>query len=428
MPTGTPMAGFAARTGTSTGVHDQLLVLGLVVDRVALVTVDCCALHEDSCAEIRDLVRDQVEDAVVTATHTHSGPCIAPGRLGPAAPEVLAAVIRAAADVIGRAAASARDCTVSHAEVRGLGVAADRRHLDRAIDPPLQAVRFTDSGGSVIAHLVSYPCHPVVLDAGNTLISADYPHRLRTAVEADHPGSICLFATGCAGDINTGHSAEASYTTQRTSTRTFEEADRIGTRLASALRTAIFEPIMIAGLGSGPPTSSGRWGSASGPSTSSGPRGAVRLRTCAVELPFGAVDRTAVAAEADGWREEIGTADAGRAALLRSWIGWAERRTDSDPAGWHGRVGLIEIGELAVVCLPGEPFWAVAEAIRDLRDGPTLVLGYSDGVPGYFPTKEDYPDGGYEVRDAHRYYGMPAPFAAGCAEQLVDSAGLLING
>lgn len=395
------MAGFAARTDASTGIHDQLLVLALVLDRVALVTVDCCALHEDSCAEIRDLVADLVDDVVVTATHTHAGPCIAPGRLGPPAPAVLSAVVRAAVSAVDQAASSVRDCTVSCAEVYGVGVAADRRHLERSIDPPLQAIRFTGDDGHVVAHLVSYPCHPVVLDASNTLISADYPHRLRTAMEDDHPGSVCLFATGAAGDINTGHSAEQSYTTQRVSSRTFEEADRIGAVLAAALRSATFEPIMI----NKPPT----------------------LDTNPIRLPFAGTDPDEVAAEADGWRRELTTADGGRTRLLRSWIDWAEHRAASGPTEWHGRVGLIRIGELSVITLPGEPFSAVAEQIRRQRAEPTIVLGYADGVPGYFPTREDYPDGGYEVRDAHRYYGMPAPFAAGCAEQLVAAAGSLIN-
>lgn len=399
------MAGFAARTDTSTGVHDQLWVRALVVDHVALVTVDCCALHENTCAEINDLVGDlvgdPVDDVVVAATHTHAGPSIAPGRLGPLAPSVLAAVVRAAVDAVGRATGSVRSCAVSYTEMRGVGVAADRRHLDRAIDPPLQAIRFTDGGGQVIAHLISYPCHPVVLDASNTLISADYPGRVRTAVENDHPGSICMFATGAAGDINTGHSAEESYSTQRATNRTFDEANRIGTALASALRSATFKPLVI--------------------------REAALLHARPVRLPFAAVDQASVAAQAEAWRQELDSAPAGRAALLRSWIGWADHDAGAGPDAWTGRVGLIRLGELSVISLPGEPFWAVAEAIRRQGRGPTMVLGYSDGVPGYFPTMEDYPDGGYEVCDAHRYYGMPAPFAAGCAEQLVAAAVSLIN-
>ncbi|SKF62524.1 Uncharacterised protein [Mycobacteroides abscessus subsp. abscessus] len=47
-------------------------------------------------------------------------------------------------------------------------------------------------------------------------------------------------------------------------------------------------------------------------------------------------------------------------------------------------------------------------------------------MPGYLPSAHEYPLGGYEVVDAHRYYGMPAGFSRGSLEALVDvAAGLL---
>jgi hypothetical protein len=56
-----------------------------------------------------------------------------------------------------------------------------------------------------------------------------------------------------------------------------------------------------------------------------------------------------------------------------------------------------------------------------------MVTGYTNGCPGYLPAKDEYKFGGYEVLDAHRYYGMPAPFAAGSAEQLVQAAVDLVS-
>jgi hypothetical protein len=39
------------------------------------------------------------------------------------------------------------------------------------------------------------------------------------------------------------------------------------------------------------------------------------------------------------------------------------------------------------------------------------VLGYADGNPGYIPPEAEFAHGGYEVDEAHRYYGFPATFA-----------------
>jgi hypothetical protein len=67
---------------------------------------------------------------------------------------------------------------------------------------------------------------------------------------------------------------------------------------------------------------------------------------------------------------------------------------------------------------------ATANAIRAaMPPGLTpFVLSLSDGNPGYIPAREDFPAGGYEVAEAHRYYGLPAAFGRGSAEVLVDAA------
>ena len=42
-------------------------------------------------------------------------------------------------------------------------------------------------------------------------------------------------------------------------------------------------------------------------------------------------------------------------------------------------------------------------------------------MPGYIPPRDAYPAGGYEVAEAHRYYGLPAAFAPGSAETLASA-------
>ena len=96
----------------------------------------------------------------------------------------------------------------------------------------------------------------------------------------------------------------------------------------------------------------------------------------------------------------------------------------------------MQWGDLVVVGLPGEPFVSCSEAVRSavrtvqaergLTSGPVVVTGYTNGCPGYLPEASAYPNGGYEVVDAHRYYGMPAPFARGSVERLQDLAVALV--
>ncbi|MEL4356465.1 MULTISPECIES: alkaline ceramidase [unclassified Luteococcus] len=394
VPTGTPMSGFAARTEGSTGVHDPTSVRALVIGGHGIVAVDVCALHEDTCHEIAG--RSGLASVTVSATHTHSGPCISRGRVGRHNPEVHAAVVSAAVEALDAATEGAQPVTVEYREATGVGVARDRRHLERPVDPPLQAVCF-HAGDQMVAAIVSYPCHPVVLDGTNTLITGDYVHFLRVSLEEEWGGQV-LFLNGTAGDLNTGHTAESSYEPGKDPARTFARAEQIGTTLAEAL-------------------------------AASTPRAVGQLTTgfaCAdVSLDFSDLPEDELSGEVSGWRSQRTAAPPGTAALLDIWLDWADRwprAARQQTTQWAARVSCLRIGELWLVTLPGEPFFGVAEAIRRAASLPVVVAGYTDGVPGYIPMEQDYADGGYEVCDAHRYYDMPAPFAVGSAERLVQAA------
>ncbi len=398
VPDGTPMGGFAGRLGPSTGVHDPTTVRALVLGGVGVVTVDACVLHEDTCAAIE--AASGLDAVVVAALHTHSGPSIGRGRAGAHDAAVHAAVVSAARDALGAAWTSAVDAEATWASVRGSGVAKDRRHPERAIDPPLTALRFTAPDGSVIATLASYPCHPVVLDATNTLITADYVHPLRAGIERD-TGAPCVFLTGAAGDVNTGHAATASFSSAQASGRTFERAAELGGRLASALAGAAWEP--VGGDG-------------------------VRFSSAAVELGYEPLDAAGIAARRDGWVAARDAADPGQRAVLDIWIGWADAWRPGDlGTPWRGRVAALDLGGAALATLPGEPFlWASDELASARRN--VMVAGYSDGVAGYLPTADAYPEGGYEVDDACMYYAMPAPFRRGSLEALTAAARRLLEG
>ncbi|UNK70759.1 neutral/alkaline non-lysosomal ceramidase N-terminal domain-containing protein [Microbacterium sp. H1-D42] len=402
VPTGTAMSGFAARTSGSTGVRDALSVRALVLERIAIVAVDCCMLHEDTCTAVRAAVRAEgaVDEVVVHATHTHSGPCIALGRAGVDDAQLRRAVEVAVPQAVAAAAAGLLPCTISVSEARGAGVAHDRRHSGRRIDPPVQAIGF-DHQGRRIATLVSFACHPVVLDAANTQISADFPASLRDAIERAHPDSVCVYATGTAGDVNPGDfSPESSFVAG--SGRGFADATRIGEHLAGAVLAAPARDLAAT---------------------------EVSFSTTPVELAV--TPEVDVADRVREWRAEL---DGGteRAALLQEWLRWAESTSKPTPESaattWSTRVSVIGVGDLRIVALPGEPFLAASDLLRAHHGGPLVVLGYCDGVAGYLPDAAEYAHGGYEVDDAHRYYAMPGPFARGSLERVTDAAAALLAG
>ncbi|WP_054951775.1 neutral/alkaline non-lysosomal ceramidase N-terminal domain-containing protein [Flaviflexus massiliensis] len=394
VPHGTPMAGFAARTGTSTGVHDPTSIRTIIFDTVSFVAVDACALHEDTCARIREraLRETGLVEVIVAATHTHSGPNVTLRGLGAHSSEVLQQVVEAAHRSIVTAWEARVECKVEFSSTTGVGIAKNRRD-GRDVDPPITCLKATHDG-TVLATLVSYPCHPVVLDAKNTLISGDYPHFLRTQVEKEL-GGTCVFMTGCAGDINTGHRAEDSYQESASSLRTMDEAERIGRLLAKAVASSSFEPI----------------------------GDTVTSSSNEVAVPLENLSQAEVRARAIEWQEAVAQWQPG-SEVMQIWIDWANRWSPTHPLSWQARTCHIQIGNASVLTLPGEPFLDCAVRLKKYYGARSMVLGYCDGVPGYFPVECEYDRGGYEVVDAHRYYDMPAPFAKGAAEALLQSLGV----
>jgi hypothetical protein len=392
---GAAVSGFVARSSPSTGVHDPITVRAVCVDDTALVTVDAVGLHEDLCAAVTAGTSLPADNVRVHATHTHGGPASMPGRLGDRAdPFWLKSLERACIGVIEEALRNRRPAHLLSGYGVEVAVARNRRRAAGPVDRSLPVARLVGADGRPIAVLASYACHPVVLGADNTLLTADYPGVVRRIVEQRLPGAVAMFLTGCAGDANTGHAASASVSLQASGDRTFEAAEAAGAVIAAAVTAAHLEPC----------------------------DGPVKAAVGQVEL---AIDHDAHVTSVARWRviaEDPGT-DPATAALMRCWIDWAAGPAGSDQATWTARVGVLRWGGIQIITLPGEPFARTGLDLRAaLGAGTTFVAGYTDGCPGYLPPACEYELGGYEILEAHRYYGMPGPFAPGSVERLADTA------
>ena len=71
------------------------------------------------------------------------------------------------------------------------------------IDPSVGILRFTDSRGKVLALVVNYACHAVVLGPDNLQYSADWPGFMYRYLEAKlGDPAICYWIPGAGGDVN----------------------------------------------------------------------------------------------------------------------------------------------------------------------------------------------------------------------------------
>ena len=402
------MSGFAIRTEPSLGVHDRLWARAAVFSdgsrAAAVVALDLIGVDRALDRAIRERAAAASgldgDDVVVAATHTHAGPAILCGAsLGTVDDAYRERVVAGAAEAVAEAARSAQPANVRAAYGHEATVARNRRDPDGLIDPRVPVV-WAERDGRPIGIIVSYACHPVTLGPGNRLLSRDYPGAVVDALERTHPTAHAMFLTGLAGQINTGHHAHDSQRVGDGPRRTFAEAARLGERIASAA---------IDGLGvGGPPL-----------------RGPVRVMRSSLALPYaplpGEPARDAVRWTAE--RDAIGDGDPGRRLILEAWIRWAASHDGVVPAATESDVAALRIGDLVFVFHPGEVFVEDGLALQAAFPGRSVVpIGYAHDAPGYIPRREAYASGGYEVEEAYRVYGRPAPYAPEAAEALHRAA------
>ena len=391
-PNGIAMAGFAARTEVAKGDHDALTVRALVVDDTAIVTVDVIGIDANLSARARARASLPDQAITITATHTHGGPVSMPGRLSAKADH---AFILCLEDAVVKAVDLAIVNQKPARLLGGIGVepgfASNRRRLDGPVDTGIPILRFESVEGSTIAILVSYACHPVVLGADNLSWTGDYPHFVRKKLETTFPGAIAIFATGCAGDVNTGHSAAASLSLLATPERSFAKAKEIGFGIANSVIDARLTDVS----------------------------GNVGHSEVFADICFEQREQEAPDILAKSWR--LAAKDTSSLEVI--WANWAEKHMGRDLSPLNARITALKWGSVGIIALPGEIFAETALEIREklAQKDPLFILAYADDNPGYIPPESDYLRGGYEIDEAHRFYGLGATIAPKTAEHLAEA-------
>lgn len=383
VPIGTPLGGYAARSGPSTGVLDGLQVAAVSVqagaDRWTWLVADLPCVNVD----LADAVAAAVPGAVwLSATHTHAGPetgC-APGG-APTPQPWLDAVTAAAADAAARAATAAIPSGVElrRATVRRVGGQRSGARPRRTV--PVDVLSVGEAGVIVVL-----PVHPTVLDAGNRCVSADLAGAVRRAVSA-RTGGWTVVATGAAGDVSTRpHRRE----------QTPDECARLGELVADAVVRVLREPPLAA----------------TGATLRTGASTVALEPKPDAPLPTEALTAALAAARRSGDAVAIRTA---WTALQAAELAGGEGR----PTEPSCAVAVTRLGPLALVGLGAEPYLALGDGLRAALGPAAVLVGYTGGYVGYLPTRAAFRRPDYEV--------LRTPVAAGSAERALSHAISLIE-
>ena len=401
IPTGTPLAGYMARTEPSSGTLDDLeigvVALSVTPGQLVVVSVDVVGVDAALRDDLADATGIPADTLLLAATHTHSGPSGLIPRLHPAEGDTLNAELRArfltvAAATIRSALDALRPATLSHETMRASGSWSNRNNPDGPVDDRIRLLIARDGAERVATILALHPCHPTILGAESTVVSADLVGGLRQALRAQFGTDQVVVLTGAAGDISTRFTRHASTPAEITRLAMRATSERGGehaiaattithvtqtTRLPSALAMSDVEP------------------------------------------------ETELAAARSAWehatREALPPADIRRALTRYQGAQIRMRLRDIPQTRFDVTLGAWTLGpELAIVTIPGELFTSLGQRIEAASPfAQTWVVGYTNSYVGYLVDAE--------AELARTYEAMASPFGTGAGERIVDVATSLLG-
>ena len=395
------MAGYAARTKPSEGVLMPLHAKALAIDdghkgRIVFVGADIIGFPKSVAEEIAiaalkeyKLERSQL---VLNASHTHSGPVVWPN-LSPmyffSAAErakvdaFTRKLVGQTVDLIGTAIGNLKPAQVEY-DLGQSNFASYRRNPERKgpTDHAVPTLRVRDAKGQLTAVLFGYSCHNTTLTGEFYQLSGDYAGFAQAEVEAKFPGSVALFTSGCGGDQNPYPRSALVH------------AKTHGHELAESV---------IA--------SAGRKGEVL--------KGRIRSRYQMIDLPFQPFGR-------NDFEEDLKSANRYVVSRAKVILTAMDNRSISRELAYP--IQAIKLGQASVVTMGGEVVVDYCLRLRrETGNDKLFVMGYSNDVMCYIPTKKIVEEGGYEAKDSFMYYGMPAPLKGEIEEIIIDKVKALLK-
>ena len=247
--------------------------------------------------------------------------------------------------------------------------------------------------------IVNFQVHPDVI--GGEYISADYPGFVRRTYEKNIPNSLCIYINGAWGDTN---HIDVRLSGKEDYAMGYKRAKHMGEKIAFSVLSnyELAKPL---------------------------PDGAVNFAEKRIDIKYrkaGSAEELEKAKALVELQQRVGV-DAAlpgvepqmkRVELVaeaQRIVGLANVTKDKELV-----LTAISAGGVAFAGFPGEPFAEVGRAIKSkTKFELTIPVGGANGYEAYYPTKEAFSEGGYEVAGAR--------LVEGTAEKLVETSAEMIN-
>lgn len=227
------MAGYQTdrrSTGTLDPLYAKLLFFNDGRQQIAMVTIDSIGLTFPDIEVMRKRVYDRwpTTHLIVGSTHSHATPDVV-GLWGPSRWQTgrennhVSDIAKAVEQMIERAQHEQQPVKVRSAHInKPLAWVVNRSEPD-LLDAHMSVLQVTTLSGETLATLTNYPCHPTVLDGGNTLLSADYLSGFYQTMQSHMSGEHLFYQGAIGGWVQPISGASSA-----------ERATALGTELANA--------------------------------------------------------------------------------------------------------------------------------------------------------------------------------------------------
>jgi hypothetical protein len=255
--------------------------------------------------------------------------------------------------------------------------------LKGPVDHTVPVMTIADAEGKIMAILFGYACHPTTLSF--TKWCGDYPGFAQIALEKKHPGALAMFVNTCGGDQNP------------LPRRTVELCEKYGQMLADAVEEALQQQLQ--------PVEPG-----------------LRLAFSYVDLPY---EKVVTRSELEGLaRTTTGIKQRWAQRMLRK-LDAGEKFESAYPYPIHAwRLGK----DTLFIGMGAETVVDYALRFKSTYGPRTWVLGYTDDMISYIPSRRVWDEGGYEGGYNLYEYGRPALRWAGDIEQrIADTVDRLVQ-
>lgn len=261
--------------------------------------------------------------------------------------------------------------------------AANRRPEGGPVDHTLPVLRVTDLNGKVKAVLLNYACHGITLGPEVNEVHGDWMGEVQSNIEAKYPGAIALVSVGCGGDAHPAQQGDIKYLRSH--------GEEITTKVVQLFKTQL-KPLTT------PPVGNMKW----------------------IKLPFSKFPEVSELIELT--KDKTVKGYYARLALERVVRG------EKIPTELDYPIQTWSFGDkMMMVNMGGEVVVDYSIRLkRELGAERLWINAYANDVSCYIPSRRILNEGGYEADASMYWYNMPAPFAQGVEETIVDAVHRLV--